>query len=40
MASYLATIDIADWDAHEWTTDDGLPVYDAVDTNITGGLRA
>ena len=40
MASYLATIDIADWDVHEWTTDDGLPVYDAVDTNITGALRA
>jgi aminopeptidase N len=40
MASYLATIDIADWDVHEWQTDDGLPVYDAVDTNITGGLRA
>jgi aminopeptidase N len=40
MASYLATIDIADWDVHEWETDDGLPVYDAVDTSITGGLRA
>jgi hypothetical protein len=37
MVSYLATIDIADWDAREWTTDDGLPVYDAVDT---GGGRA
>jgi aminopeptidase N len=39
MASYLATIDIADWDVHEWQTDTGLPVYDAVDTNITGPLR-
>jgi aminopeptidase N len=40
MASYLATIDVADWDVHRWRTDDGLPVYDAVDTNITGALRA
>jgi aminopeptidase N len=39
MASYLATIDIADWDVTEGETDDGLPQYDAVDTNITGGLR-
>jgi aminopeptidase N len=39
MASYLSTIDIADWDVHEWQTDSGLPVYDAVDTNITGALR-
>jgi aminopeptidase N len=39
MASYLATIDIADWDVHRWRTDTGLPVYDAVDTNITGPLR-
>jgi aminopeptidase N len=40
MASYLGTIDIGDWDVHRWRTDSGLPVYDAVDTNITGGLRA
>ena len=40
MASYLATIDIGDWDVTQGTTADGLPVYDAVDTNITGGLRA
>ena len=40
MASYLATIDIGDWDVNEWTTDAGLPVYDAVDSAITGGLRA
>jgi aminopeptidase N len=40
MASYLATIDVADWDVHRWRTDDGLPVYDAVDTTITGALRA
>ncbi|MGH2961483.1 MAG: M1 family metallopeptidase [Solirubrobacterales bacterium] len=39
MASYLATIDIADWDVDRSRTDYGLQ-YDAVDTNITGGLRA
>jgi aminopeptidase N len=39
MASYLATIDIGDWDVTEWTTTAGLPVYDAVDSAITGGLR-
>src|SRR5215211_218484 len=39
MASYLATIDVADWDVHEWETDSGLPVYDAVDSNITGPVR-
>jgi aminopeptidase N len=40
MASYLATIDIGHWDVHKWRTDTGLPVYDAVDSAITGGLRA
>jgi aminopeptidase N len=40
MASYLATIDIGYWDVHTWRTDSGLPVYDAVDSAITGGLRA
>jgi aminopeptidase N len=40
MASYLATIDIGAWDVHQWRTDSGLPVYDAVDPAITGGLRA
>ena len=40
MASYLATIDIGAWDVREWETDTGLPVYDAVDSAITGGLRA
>jgi aminopeptidase N len=40
MASYLATIDIGDWDVRRWRTDTGLPVYDAVDAAITGGLRA
>ena len=40
MASYLATIDIGFWDVHQWRTDTGLPVYDAVDSAITGGLRA
>jgi aminopeptidase N len=40
MASYLATIDIGAWDVTTWRTDAGLPVYDAVDSAITGGLRA
>ena len=40
MASYLATVDVADWDVHRWRTDDRLPVYDAVSSQITGGLRA
>ena len=39
MASYLATIDIGFWDVHRWRTDSGIPVYDAVDSAITGGLR-
>lgn len=39
MASYLATIDIGEWDVRRWRTDDRLPVYDAVDSAITGGLR-
>jgi aminopeptidase N len=40
MASYLATIDIARWDVHRWRTDTGIPVLDAVDSGITGALRA
>jgi aminopeptidase N len=40
MASYLVTIDIGNWDVNRWRTDTGLPVYDAVDAAITGGLRA
>jgi aminopeptidase N len=40
MASYLATIDIGYWDVDRWRTDSGIPVYDAVDSAITGGLRA
>ena len=40
MASYLATIDIGHWDVHRWKTSDGLPVYDAVDPQVSGGLRA
>jgi len=40
MASYLATIDIGFWDVHKWRTNTGLPVYDAVDSAITGGLRS
>ena len=39
MASYLATIDIGFWDVDRWRTDTGLPVYDAVDSAIKGGLR-
>jgi len=39
MASYLATIDIGFWDVERWRTESGLPVYDAVDSAITGGLR-
>jgi aminopeptidase N len=40
MASYLATIDIGQWDVRRWTTSSGIPVYDAVDSAITGPLRA
>jgi len=39
MASYLATIDIGSWDVHQWKTESGIPVYDAVDSALTGGLR-
>jgi aminopeptidase N len=39
MAPYLATIDIGFWDIHRWRTEDGLPVWDAVDPALTGGLR-
>jgi aminopeptidase N len=39
MASYLATIDIGHWDIHRWKTEDGIPVYDAVDPAITGEWR-
>ena len=38
MASYLATIDISDWDVTR-STQAGLPTYDAVDNNLTGELR-
>ncbi len=34
MASYLATIDIGEWDVREWTTASGLPVYDAIDPDL------
>ena len=27
------------WDVHRWRTDSGIPVYDAVDPAIPGGLR-
>jgi aminopeptidase N len=40
MASYLATIDVGFWDTHVWETEAGVPVYDAVDSAITGELRA
>jgi aminopeptidase N len=40
MASYLATIDIGFWDVDRGRTASGLPFYDAVDSAITGGLRA
>jgi aminopeptidase N len=40
MASYLATIDVGQWDVRQWRTASGIPVYDAVDSAITGGLRA
>jgi aminopeptidase N len=39
MASYLATIDIGNWDVTEGTQA-GLPSYDAISSQITGGLRA
>jgi aminopeptidase N len=39
MASYLATIDIGFWDVDRGRAN-RLPVYDAVDSAITGGLRA
>jgi aminopeptidase N len=39
MASYLATIDIGFWDVRRWRTESGIPVYDAVDSSITGALR-
>jgi aminopeptidase N len=40
MASYLATIDIGEWDVDRYRTDDGLPVYDAVDPRIEPPIRA
>ena len=39
MASYLATINVGEWDVRRWRTEDGIPVYDAVDPALTGGLR-
>jgi aminopeptidase N len=39
MASYLATIDIGHWDVTK-RTQAGLPSYDAISSEITGGLRA
>jgi aminopeptidase N len=39
MASYLATIGVGHWDVVRWRTGGGVPVYDAVDPQITGELR-
>jgi aminopeptidase N len=39
MISYLATIDIGQWDVTE-RPQAGLPSYDAIASQITGGLRA
>ena len=39
MASYLATIDVGQWDVRRWRTDSGIPVYDAVDPTIDGAHR-
>jgi aminopeptidase N len=39
MISYLATIDVANWDVNRYRVG-RLPAYDAIDHNITGGLRA
>jgi len=39
MASYLTALGVGDWDVSRWRTADGLPVYDAVDSSITGGQR-
>ena len=38
MAPYLATINVGEWDIRTWTTDSGIPVYDAVDPDL--GTRA
>jgi aminopeptidase N len=34
MASYLATIDIGQWDVRQGRTGSGLPIYDAVDPDL------
>ena len=39
MASYLATIDIGFWDVTSGARIAGVPVYDAVDSALTGDLR-
>ncbi len=39
MASYLATIDIGFWDVSRGRTEAGVPVYDAVDSALTGDVR-
>jgi aminopeptidase N len=39
MASYLVTIDVGHWDVSRWRTAAGIPVYDAVDTAVTGAQR-
>jgi len=40
MAPYLATVGIGAWDVHRWRTDDGIPVYDAVDPAIGAAVRS
>jgi aminopeptidase N len=39
MASYLATVDIGDWDITRNRTADGVPVINAVDRDLTGAAR-
>ena len=39
MASYLTALGVGDWDVRRWRTADGLPVYDAVDSSVTGAHR-
>jgi aminopeptidase N len=39
MASYLATVDIGQWDVVRWRTESGIPVYDAVDPAIPAAIQ-
>jgi aminopeptidase N len=40
MASYLAFMAVGHFDVHRWQAPNGLPIIDAVDSGITGPLRA